>query len=398
MSDGLFSPVEVTALGRPGYRLNRVEVLNWGTFDRSVWHLDLRGETSLLTGDIGSGKSTLVDAVTTLLLPAHRIEYNKAAGAEGRERNLRSYVEGHYRSERNEVTGVSRPVGLRPDASTFSVILGIFVNDGYDETVTIAQVFQQRDRAGQPYRFYVTAEKGMSIESDFSEFGNDLADLRRRLRDGGAGLHDTFESYAGEFRRRLGIRSEQAMKLFHQTVSMKSVGNLNEFVRDHMLEPADAAERIRGIISHFEDLSASHALVIKAREQLDVLTPLVATADQYDAAVAESQALETQRASVRLFIAELHAELLDEEITAHDDEVVALTLSRADAQHRLQVLSADRDRLIEERAGAGGDRIAELERVARDASAEAQDRLRRRSAFDEALRTAGQGPVDDAAG
>ena len=71
---------------RPGMRLHAVEVLNWGTFDKRVWSLNLDGENGLLTGDIGSGKSTLVDAITTLLVPAHRIAYNKAAGAESRER------------------------------------------------------------------------------------------------------------------------------------------------------------------------------------------------------------------------------------------------------------------------------------------------------------------------
>ena len=50
-----------------GFRLQRLEVFNWGTFDRRVWSLHLGGKNSLLTGDIGSGKSTLVDAVTTLL-------------------------------------------------------------------------------------------------------------------------------------------------------------------------------------------------------------------------------------------------------------------------------------------------------------------------------------------
>jgi energy-coupling factor transporter ATP-binding protein EcfA2 len=94
-----------------GFRLQRLEVLNWGTFDRHVWTLQLDGRNGLLTGDIGSGKSTLVDAVTTLLVPAQRIAYNKAAGADSRERTLRSYVLGHYKSERNEVTGAARPVG-----------------------------------------------------------------------------------------------------------------------------------------------------------------------------------------------------------------------------------------------------------------------------------------------
>ena len=60
-----------------GFRLQRLEVYNWGTFHQRVWHLAPNGETSLLTGDIGSGKSTLVDAITTLLVPAQRITYNK---------------------------------------------------------------------------------------------------------------------------------------------------------------------------------------------------------------------------------------------------------------------------------------------------------------------------------
>lgn len=144
-------------------------------------------DTALLTGDIGSGKSTLVDAVTTLLMPAHKIAYNKAAGAEAKERTLRSYVEGHYKSERQEATGRSRAKGgLRQDRSTYSVILGVFTNPGYDETVTLAQVFQQRDSAGQPYRFYVTASKQLAIATDFADFGSDLRDLRKRLRSGGA--------------------------------------------------------------------------------------------------------------------------------------------------------------------------------------------------------------------
>src|SRR5690606_30488065 len=88
---------------RVGFRLDRLEVLNWGTFDQRVWRLALAGRNGLLTGDIGSGKSTLVDAITTLLVPAHRVAYNKAAGADARERSLRSYVLGHYKSERNEV-------------------------------------------------------------------------------------------------------------------------------------------------------------------------------------------------------------------------------------------------------------------------------------------------------
>ena len=150
----------------PGCRLQRLEVYNWGTFDKNVWTFDIGSRNALLTGDIGSGKSTLVDAITTLLLPAHKISYNRAAGAETRERDLRSYVEGHYKSERNETTGASRPVGLR-DTRHFSVILGIFANVDYGTTVTLAQVFRAREASqGQPERFFVVADSALSISAN----------------------------------------------------------------------------------------------------------------------------------------------------------------------------------------------------------------------------------------
>ena len=116
--DGLFSLIDSRILKRPVARLPAAPTrgLQLGHFDSRVWTLDLGGRNGLLTGDIGSGKSTMVDAITTLLLPANRISYNKAAGADTRERDLRSYVLGYYKSESNEVSGTSRPVGLRTAA------------------------------------------------------------------------------------------------------------------------------------------------------------------------------------------------------------------------------------------------------------------------------------------
>ena len=96
-----------------GFRLKRLEVYNWGTFHNRIWELSLNGLNGLLTGDIGSGKSTLVDAVTTLLVPANRVLYNKAAGAEYKERSLRSYVLGYYKSERSDGGYSAKPVALR---------------------------------------------------------------------------------------------------------------------------------------------------------------------------------------------------------------------------------------------------------------------------------------------
>jgi uncharacterized protein YPO0396 len=395
MTDTLFSAVQLSGPGRAGYRLHALEVFNWGTFDQRVWRLTPGGDTALLTGDIGSGKSTLVDAVTTLLLPAHRISYNKAAGAESKERSLRSYVEGHYKSERVESTGMSRAVGLR-DSRSYSVLLGVFVNEGHDETVTLAQVFHQRDRSGQPDRFFVTSDKPLSIEADFTDFGSDLNELRRRLRATGATLSLGFPEYSRSLRRLLAIRSEQALELFHQTVSMKSVGNLNDFVRSHMLEPVDASERIAAVVGHFEDLRKAHEAVRRAKDQLAALEPLVATADRYDAALQRRTATEAERDAVRLYFAELRTQLLTDEISAHDAERDRCGGEVLEAGTARSQLTQVRERLIGERAAAGGDRLGELERIERNERAEAQTRRVRRERFTRLVADAGVDPVEDA--
>ncbi|THJ66832.1 ATP-dependent exonuclease SbcCD, C subunit-like protein [Arthrobacter echini] len=257
----------------PGFRLQRLELLNWGTFHNGVRTFTLDGVNSLLTGDIGSGKSTVVDAITTLLLPANRIDYNKAAGAQKKERSLMSYVRGFHKSTRSSSGEYSKPVALRT-AGTFSVVLGVFHNAQLDITVTLAITLWATQEAGQPSRFYSLAETDQSIAADFSDFGQDPARLKRKLRSAGVSVHDSFDPYAAAFKRHFGISGNQAMDLFHRTISMKQVENITSFVRTNMLEEDDVATRIANLIHHFDDLKRAHDAVLRAKDQIALLTPV----------------------------------------------------------------------------------------------------------------------------
>jgi uncharacterized protein YPO0396 len=377
-----------------GFRLLRLEVFNWGTFDGRVWTLQLDGKNGLLTGDIGSGKSTLVDAITTLLVPAQRIAYNKAAGADSRERTLRSYVLGHFKSERNEVTGAAKPVALR-DNSSYSVILGVFHNAGYDQIVTLAQVFWMKEAQGQPARFFVAAERDLSIAADFSHFGSDIVQLRKRLRGSGAEIEDNFPKYGAWFRRRFGIDNDQALELFHQTVSMKSVGNLTDFVRSHMLEPFDVVPRIGVLITHFDDLNRAHEAVLKAKRQVELLTPLVADCERLGEQVKESEGLRMSREMLRPYFAGLKCALLDKRIHLQGEES-----ARLDAQVRRLVEQRDNQRtqvneLQQAVAENGGDRIERLAVEIRKIELERDRRLQRTARYETLTGKAGELPATD---
>jgi uncharacterized protein YPO0396 len=381
-----------------GFRLSRLELYNWGTFGGRVWSLVPDGQNTLVTGDIGSGKSTIVDAVTTLLLPAQRISYNKAAGAETRERSLRSYVLGYYKTERNEITGATKPVSLR-DGSAYSVILGVFANAGYDATVSLAQVFYLRtgDASGQPDRFYVTADRALSVTGDFSDFGSDISGLRKRLRsDPGIRVYDAFPDYGTDFRRRLGIESEQAMELFHQTVSMKSVGNLTDFVREHMLEPFDADKAVSDIVDHFDDLTKAHEAVRRAEAQLASLAPLLDDCDKHDAVRAEIAELDAHRAALRYYFASRKADLSGAELTGISAELARLDGDRAGTLTELKRLRERDTSLQVELAGHGGNRLSEIKRELQDCEQACADRMRKAERFAGLLVRAGLEPAETA--
>jgi uncharacterized protein YPO0396 len=382
-----------------GFRLERLELYNWGTFGGRVWSLGLGGENALVTGDIGSGKSTLVDAVTTLLLPAQRISYNKAAGAETRERSLRSYVLGYYKTERDEVTGATKPVALRTGAD-YSVILGVFRNAEYDAAVSLAQVFwlRSQDAASQPDRFYLTANRPLSVTGDFTDFGSDISALRKRLRaTAGIRVHDAFPDYGTDFRRRMGIESEQAMELFHQTVSMKSVGNLTDFVRDHMLEPFDAAKAVKDIIDHFEHLSTAHEAVQRAEAQLTALIPLLDDCDKHDAVRAEIADLDDQRSALKYYFASFKAELSGAELAAIAAEHTVLDAKRGAVDTELASLRLRQTSLQIDLAGHGGNRLAEIARLLEDCDQARQSRLEKATRFGGLLADARLEPVETSA-
>lgn len=373
--------VELVSSLPPGFRLRRLEVLNWGTFHRRVWNLDIAGGHALVTGDIGSGKSTLVDAVTTLLLPANRISYNKAAGALTRERDLRSYVLGHHKFERNELTGTSRPVALRSAGQDYSALLAVFADANSGAVVSLAQVYWLKEgQAGQPDRLFVVADRELTISQDLAGFGSEITALKRRLkRQPGVSVHESFPLYGNDFRRRLGIASEQAMELFHQTVSMKSVTNLNEFVRTHMLEPFDAEQWVDRILLHFEDLTRAHDSVVRARQQIEALTPILEEGARYDELTAEHQQLTQVRSILPYFTAARRLETFTAEAAVQTRHIGELTAESKALADRSAVLDVRREQLQIQRAGFGGDRLhvleesiarGNVERARREAAAE----------------------------
>lgn len=282
-----------------GTRLSWVELYNWGTFHNRVTRLDLRDSNTLLTGNVGTGKSTLVDAITSLVAPHHKITYNQAAGAVRDERSLRSYALGPYSNTVDELAGTDeagngrrRVMYLRSPAGNVSVVLASFTRHRHEalpgtqpERHTIGLVVTFRDgttpQSATPVRTYLLVPGEFTVKENLLGHAN-LTALRKAIRAaGGDWWEDSFKTYQGAICRALRV-TRQGLATFVQAVSMKQVGDLTSFVRDHMLDHLDMHRDIEAMLAHYEDLTGAHDRVVDARDQLDALDRVMDDAAAYE--------------------------------------------------------------------------------------------------------------------
>ncbi|MBD2189107.1 ATP-binding protein [Pseudanabaena mucicola] len=360
MQTSLIEQFDNTSIPTAGFRLQRFEVLNWGTFDQRPWVIDLKGEIGLLTGANGSGKSTLVDGLLTLLVPNRKRNYNQASSSTGKkEREEKSYVQGAYGRTRSEDSYGSKPKILR-DKGTISVLLAYFSDRASKQDVTLAEVLWMENTSVR--KFFVIADAELAIATHFSQSKN-IADLKKYLKANNIEIFDEFSKYSQQFRKRFGFQSEKALDLFNQTVSIKEIGGLNDFVRNHMLEKTDVQTKIRELQESYENLTVSHTAIQKARKQLDALQPITDEAEKYTKFKNEVANLQKLLSIAPAFFAAKKFNLLTQELQAIAQKLTQLQAQRNQSDLRLANLRQDEKTLdFTIKQDTVGQRLQELTR------------------------------------
>ena len=388
--DAAALPLELP--GQHGIRLEQFQMLNWGTFDGAVQRLLLDGSNALLTGQVGAGKSTLVDGLTTLFAAPSRIVFNRAAGAERSERTPTSYVLGHYRNVFDESTGNGRPEALRTARTAYSVLLARFTGlpRSMSGTGTLsAGVIFYFEASGQLHKLYFVAPKPLDIAEHLTGHADARA-VRTALRALGAEpFDDNFKGYQRSLTRALNITSA-ALDLLIQTVSMKSVGNLTVFVRAHMLDSVDATPRIAAILAHWADLTRAYELVVTAREQLDKLEPVAALTELYDRADARITAAQQARLAVPALVEQQRVAALQAAIAEIERTLPSLAAKVTDVEGRLRAERSRNTTLTLALEREGGTDLVLAEAAVSEATA-ALERVR--AAYEELRLLAGRAGV-----
>jgi uncharacterized protein YPO0396 len=348
-----------------GFRLHSYEVWNWGTFDHQSYKIEPLGETSLLTGANASGKTTLIDGLLTLLVPERRMRfYNQTAGLKG-ERTEDSYVLGEYGE--NEEADIKETKKLRPDKSkAHSVLLAVFQNES--QFVTLAQV--RWFSGSELKRSFILCYKHLTIANDFPKFDSS-GDWKKRLKQkypkqGSKDViyfMDTPVEYGRLMRKVFGMRSEKAHTLFSQTIGVKVLGDLNEFVRFQMLEEREAEPEFQKIKNYFKTLSDAHRAIEKAYQQIELLTPIRAKAILLTTHKTNLVISENHKSAAPLWFAQKRKTLIEVFTEAKIKESETLKEEKVILDIEMNRLSdQERDLDIEIKSDEVGKQISSLER------------------------------------
>ncbi|MBE6255836.1 MAG: AAA family ATPase [Prevotella sp.] len=329
--------------GTSGYRLSYMELFNWGTFHNKVYRIEPRGNNSLLTGANASGKSTLIDALLTLLVPAKKDRfYNQSSGNEKKgDRTEETYVLGYYGNMQSEGEASTRKQQLR-DKNTYSVILASFTNN-FKNVVTLFQV-----------RWFVNGElkctfgfstKALHITDDFSTF--DAKGYWRKTLDRKYNVnvpkkqiefYDTIKDYKDRIVHSMGLRSDKALTLFNQIVGVKVLNDLDDFIRNNMLEQRDTEEEYNRLNDSFARLIEARTTIEKVSEQIGQLKPIDEKAKQLDNIAKALSELQTTREMAVCWFAQKNKELANTRITELNEKL-------AGHKKDLELLNQEREEL-----------------------------------------------------
>ncbi|WP_119343543.1 hypothetical protein [Facilibium subflavum] len=141
---------------------------------------------------------------------------------------------------------------------------------------------------------------------------------------------------------------------------MKSVGNLTQFVRTHMLEQGNAEQRIDELCRNFDNLNRSHEAVLKARHQITLLTKLKQDADKFQEQEICIEELESCRQALPYYFAGFEKGLLTTKLAQLQQE---MDKTQYKSDQLTQHIDRLNDKLVElqiEIERQGGSRIAEI--------------------------------------
>ncbi|MEK8021259.1 MAG: SbcC/MukB-like Walker B domain-containing protein, partial [Candidatus Parabeggiatoa sp.] len=345
---------------------------NWGNLPQRTSEF---GSLTLLTGGSGAGKTTMGDAIQTVMTAAKQGLYAYNPGQEettqhkrrGKTpRTLPSYILGADDQDYARPEGAHGYVALifspSPDeqpGNEFSAVVGI---TAYLQTDELAGGRKKRTPRTESVHLITLEGKAISIDDFILERDayspqivppDDILNRLRRCYGETVIINDFNDNKKNYLNKLYGLlrglkagvntqESEQAARAFSKFMAYKPIDDINHFVREEILEPQDikgALDRISNLLAYFDEL----------RKEAERLEKNIAWLEKAQTSGEQVRSAWFTRFEQRLLLA--FKQNLDEQsrLTGAQKSLMDLQKEETDIQRRLSEIEQHAEGLDEER-------------------------------------------------
>ena len=339
--------------------LHQLEVFNWGPFcglHRAVF--DPNG--TAVIGPTGSGKTTLVDALMTLLVAQPRYNLASTGGHES-DRTLISYVRGVLGGDGSG----GREEVLRPGKTTTAIsatycggehtirLAGLLWMDGTSnaaEDLKRRWLFSVADNQSLEQWLRLLHDEGVR---DLMRMGRETAGLR---------IFESKTAYLARVRRFFDV-GENAFTLLNRAAGLKQLNSIDDIFRDLVLDDHAAFDRALEVAGEFDNLAAIHAELETARRQQESLVPVAEEHQRLLNSQKKVDRFRTLKRIVPIWFAIVGREKWSKVMSQLSAERDKLEAKLANEQEKAKACGARVDILRQRYLELGGNVIGELEKT-----------------------------------
>ena len=357
----------------PTWVLDELEVFNWGPFS-GLHRADFDPVGTAIIGPTGSGKTTLVDALMTLLVSQPRYNLASTGGHES-DRTLISYVRGVLRSDGSEGHDyVARP------GKTMTGICATY--RAGEETLRLAGLMWTDGTSNAAKdlkrRWLFSRDKDQTLATWLKLLHEESARELMRVGRETAGLRifdGSKKAFLAHTRKFFDV-GKNAFTLLNRAAGLKQLNSIDEIFRELVLDDRTAFDRALEVASEFDNLDGIHAELQTARRQQQTLVPVKTAFEKLEKSRQKTKKIKTLKRILPIWFA-----IIGESVWS--DVIEAIEKDRETAQHELNT-SAERHKdvlaqvetLREQYLQLGGNVVGELENSINALTERVNDRKR----------------------
>ncbi|APE14327.1 nuclease [Mycobacterium sp. WY10] len=370
------------------FHLSRLQVINWGVFD-GYHDIPFSEGGALIAGASGSGKSSLLDAISLGFLPFNRRNFNAsgdntAAGSSAGRRTVDKYVRGAW-GQRSD-GGSSKVMYLRGEGTAWSAIAVTYRSDtGRSVTGLVLKWLTGESRSDSSSRF-VLADGDRDIEDVCNRWAAGRFDSGVFKDDEWRFSTKVESQYLAQLYATIGIRaSDAAQQLLGKAKSLKSVGGLEQFVREFMLDEPSSLTRLPEALKQIDPLVEARELLAVAQKKRKILGDIEKIQQRYASESSDLGIIDlVDQPMVRAYTDHVRLAQCGPQIESLDATIDQLGNEYEDVTRQLNLAKAEGDSLNAQISGSSAS-LGPLQSQVAGAEAQAEQVSRRRAAYEAML-------------